>query len=279
MTDTAAVIGAAMPKTAGRPGRGRSLQSPLLGAVGIAGFLGIWEVACRAGLVDSKYLPPASVVLRREVQNLGEGAFWAAVGHTMLGWALGLLIASVSAIVIGLVIGSSGVLRAATHSTIEFLRPIPSVALIPLAVLVFGTSLQSTLLLVVYASFWQVLIQVLYGVGDIDPVADDTARSYGLGTLARVRYLVWPTALPYVMTGLRLGASVALILAITGELVIGGGGLGEQIALAQSGGAVAEMYSLILATGLIGVLINVVARLVERHVLAWHVSVRGEFAA
>lgn len=279
MTDTATATRGATPATAGRPGRGRSLQGPLLGVLGIAGFLGVWEVASRVGLVDPKYLPAASVVLRRATQNLGEGVFWTAVGHTMLGWALGLFIAAVSAIVIGLVIGSSGFLRAATHSTIEFLRPIPSVALIPLAVLVFGTSLQSTLLLVVYASFWQVLIQVLYGVGDVDPVADDTARSYGLGTLARVRYLVWPTALPYIMTGLRLGAAVALILAITGELVIGGGGLGNQIALAQSGGAVPEMYSLILATGLIGVLINVVARLVERHVLVWHVSVRGEAAA
>jgi ABC-type nitrate/sulfonate/bicarbonate transport system permease component len=279
MTDTATAARSTTPATAGRPGRARSLQGPLLGAMGIVGFLGVWEVASRVGLVDSRYLPAASVVLRRAAQNLGEGEFWTAVAHTMLGWALGLLIAAVSAIVIGLVVGASGFLRAATHSTIEFLRPIPSVALIPLAVLLFGTDLKSTLLLVVYASFWQVLIQVLYGVGDVDPVADDTARSYGLGTLARVRYLVWPTALPYVMTGLRLGAAVALILAITGELVIGGGGLGHEIALARSGGAVPEMYALILATGLIGVLINVVARIVERSVLAWHVSVRGQDVA
>jgi ABC-type nitrate/sulfonate/bicarbonate transport system permease component len=248
----------------------------MLGLLGIVGFLGAWEIASRTGLVDSTYLPAASAVLARAARNLGEGTFWSAVGHTMLGWAIGLLIAASAAIVLGLVIGSSGFLRAATRSTIEFLRPIPSVALIPLAVLVFGTSLRSTLLLVVYASFWQVLIQVLYGVGDVDPVASDTARSYGLGRFARVRYLVWPTALPYVMTGLRLGAAVALIFAVTGELVIGGGGLGKQIALAQSGGAVAEMYSLILTTGLIGVLINVVARGVERSVLSWHVSVRGE---
>lgn len=278
MTDTAATDRDATP-TAARPGRGRALQGPALGALGIAGFLGVWEVASRTGMVDSTYLPAASVVLGHAARDLGDDQFWGAVGHTMLGWGLGLFIAAVSAIVIGLVIGSSAFLRAATLSTIEFLRPIPSVALIPLAVLLFGTSLQSTLLLVVYASFWQVLIQVLYGVGDVDPVADDTARSYGLGYLARVRYLVWPTALPYVMTGLRLGAAVALILAITGELVIGGGGLGYQIALAQSGGAVAEMYALILVTGLIGVLINVGARLVERSVLPWHVSVRGETAA
>lgn len=256
-----------------------AVRGPALGIAGIVGFLAVWEMASRGGLVDAAYLPPATDVLDAAVTNLGTGDFWGDVGHTMSGWGIGLLIASVAAIVLGLVIGGSRFLRRATHSTIEFLRPIPSVALIPLAVLLYGTSLQSTLLLVVYASFWQVLIQVLYGVGDVDPVADDTARSYGLGRLARLRHLVWPSALPYVMTGVRLGAAVALILAITGELVIGGGGLGEQIALAKSGGAVTQMYALILQVGLIGVLINLVARAVERTVLSWHVSVREEVPA
>ena len=194
----------------------------------------------------------------------------------MTSWALGLLIATVAAIVVGLIIGSSRFLRRATHTTIEFLRPIPSVALIPLAVLIFGTSIESTLLLVVYASFWQVLLQLLYGIADVDAVANDTAKSYGLGPLARVRYVVWPTALPYLMTGLRLAAAVALILAITAELIIGTPGLGKQIALTQAGGAISSMYALVLATGMIGVLINLAARIIEKRVLSWHPSVRGE---
>ena len=78
------------------------------------------------------------------------------------------------------------------------------------------------------------------------------------------------------MTGIRLASAVALILAITAELIIGSPGLGEQIALTQSGNAVPEMYALILATGFIGVIINVVVRRIERSVLAWHTSVRGE---
>jgi len=257
----------------------RALPGWALGVVGILGFLTLWEVTSRAALVNPDYFPPASRVLVVAVQNLADGEFWAAVGHTLTAWGTGLLIATVAALVLGMVIGSSNFLRHATHSTIEFFRPIPSVALIPLAVLLFGTSMSSTLLLVVYACFWQILIQVLYGVGDVDPVAADTARSFGLRGLARVRYVVWPTALPYVMTGLRLGAAVALILAVTGELVIGGGGLGQRIALSQSGGAVAQMYALVLATGLIGVVINLGMRVVERRVLRWHVSVRGEVLA
>jgi ABC-type nitrate/sulfonate/bicarbonate transport system permease component len=104
----------------------------------------------------------------------------------------------------------------------------------------------------------------------------NTAKSYGLGQLARIRHVVFPTTLPYLMTGVRLAASVALILAITAELVIGSPGLGREIALAQSGGAIAGMYALVLATGLIGVLINLVMRFVERKTLSWHSSVRAE---
>jgi ABC-type nitrate/sulfonate/bicarbonate transport system permease component len=245
---------------------------------GILSFLVIWEVVSRAGVVDDRYLPAPTEVFGALLSAFGTSRLWSAIGYTIRGWAIGLAIAAAGGVALGVVIGMSRFLRAATRSTIEFLRPIPSVALVPAAVLLYGTSARATLLLVVYATFWQVLVQTLYGTVDVDPVADDTARSYGLGRLARIRYVVWPTALPYVMTGLRLGAAVALILEITGELVIGGGGLGEQIALAKTGGAVPQVYALVIVTGLIGIAINLVARAVERGILSWHVSVRSEAA-
>ena len=71
---------------------------------------------------------------------------------------------------------------------------------------------------------------------------------------------MWPTALPYVMTGVRLAATVALVLAITAELVIGSPGLGNQIAVAQTSGAVPRVYALVLVTGVLGVAVNLVAR-------------------
>src|SRR5690625_4310223 len=117
---------------------------------------------------------------------------------------------------------------------------------------------------------------MLYGVADVDPVARETARSFGLSRKYRLRYVIWPTALPYLMTGVRLGASVALILAVTAELVIGNPGLGLQISLAQSGNATVEMYALVLTTGFIGVLINFVFRTTERKILSWHPSIRNE---
>lgn len=248
----------------------------LLGLAGILGFLLTWELIPRLGLVDPNYLPPASEVIAALIVDFGLTAFWVAVGETMKAWFLGLLMAVAAAVVLGFIIGSSNFLRKATNSTIEFLRPIPSVALIPLAVLMFGVKIESSLLLIVYAAFWQVLIQVLYGVADVDMVANNTAKTYGLGRMARIRYVVFPTTLPYLMTGVRLAAAVALVLAITAELVIGSPGLGREIALAQSGGAISGMYALVLATGLIGVLINMLMRFIEKKTLSWHTSVRSE---
>jgi ABC-type nitrate/sulfonate/bicarbonate transport system permease component len=250
-----------------------TLGLPLLG---IAGFVALWEALPRLGVVPTDFLPSASEVLGVLGEQAGTTAFWQAVLDTVAAWALGLAIAFVLAVALGFVVGSVPVLQAFTRSTVEFLRPIPSVALIPLAALLFSTDIRSTLLLVVYAAFWQVYIQVLHGVADTDPVAEETARSYRLRYWQRIRHLTVPSALPYVLTGLRLGAAVALILAITAELVIGSPGLGKQIAVARSSGAIALVYALVIATGALGVLVNVCIRMLERRMLHWHASVRRE---
>jgi ABC-type nitrate/sulfonate/bicarbonate transport system permease component len=249
----------------------------LLGLVGLAGFMALFEALPRLGVLPAEYFPPTSVIAGALVDEFGRPAFWSAVGGTLLTWLAGLAIAVVAGIVLGIVIGSVPLLRAATASTIEFLRPIPSVALLPLAVVLFSAPVRSILLLVVYASFWQVLIQVLHGVADVDPVARDTAASYRLGAWSRAVHLVWPTTLPYAMTGIRLAASVALVLTVTGELLIGGtSGIGEQLAVARSSVAVPSMYALVVVAGVIGLVANLATRRAERILLAWHPSVRRE---
>lgn len=259
--------------------RRRGIPPAVLGVLGLLALVAVVEIVPRIGIVPRQFFPPSSEIGSALVEQLGRSEFWTAVLDTMKGWALGLAIASVAGIVLGLLIGMSSFAREFTASTMEFLRPIPSVALIPIAVLLFGTEIESKLLLVVYASFWQVVIQVLYGVQDVDPVAQDTARAYGLGPWARVRYVTWPTALPYVMTGLRLAAAVALILAVTSELVIGNPGLGNLLSNAQSSGAIAATYAIVVVTGILGVIVNIVFRGIEKRALSWHPSQRGEVPA
>lgn len=242
--------------------------------VGVLVAAGIAELVPRTGWVADGALPPLSAVLSELVDQAGGAPLWTAIGDTVRTWALGLLLAVVAGVLVGLIIGLVPVLRAVTASTVEFLRPIPSVALIPAVILIFGTGFESGIVLIVYAAFWQVLVQVLYGVQDIDPVAQETARSYRLGALATVRHVVWPTALPFVFTGVRLAAAVALVLAITAELIIGTPGIGNLIAVAQSSGATTATFALVLVTGVLGVVVNVGFRMAERRLLSWHPSVR-----
>lgn len=257
----------------------RAGGSTVLGFLGVVGFAVTWELVALAEVVNPAYLPRFSTTAARLVTELTEPRFWSALTDTVVTWAIGLGIAVAAAVVAGAVVGLVPFLRRATHTTVEFLRPIPSVAIIPLAVLVAGLSREAALVIVVYAPFWQVFVQVLYGVGDVDTVADDTARSFGLGRLQRLRHVVLPTALPYVITGFRLAASIALVLTITAELVIGNPGIGRQIDVYRSAPDAPGLYALVLVTGLLGLLVNLVTRVVERRVLHWHPSVRRDGVA
>lgn len=272
-----------MTESPASTGRARGLRvlppALTLGVAGSVTFLVLLELLPRLGVVDRRFLPPLSEILMALASELGKARFWEAFGATLRGWGIGLGLATASAVLVGTLIGSVPVLRDLTSSTVEFLRPIPSVALIPLAVLLYGTEMEATLLLVVYASFWQMLVQVLAGIEDVDPVARDTALSYRFSRSRRVRSVLWPTALPYVMTGFRLAAAVALVLEVSGELIIGSPGLGNVLASAQTSGAVDTLYAIVIVTGVLGVLVNMGARALERRALRWHPSIRSEVPA
>lgn len=238
-------------------------------------MLVLFDVLPRVGVLPSDHFPPISETLGTLGEQLGEGSFWDAVANTLQGWALGLGIAAALAIPIGIVVGSNRLLYRALRGLIEFLRPIPSVALIPLAILIYGTGLKSKVFLASFASFWQVIVATLYGVQDIDPVATDTARSFGLSRRQRLLRVTLPSAVPYIATGLRIASAVSLILTVTAELVIGSAGLGRAINLARSGGNEELMYALIITTGILGLLLNAIFVRAERRVLHWHPSQRA----
>lgn len=271
----------ALPKRghkARRAARWADVGPYVLGVTGILAALLVWELFSVFGPVDQHHLPPPSAVIPTFLTNLTFTQFWVTVGQTMWAWFLGLGMATLGGVAVGLIIGSSNFLRAITHTTVEFLRPIPAVGLIPLAALLFGPRIGAELLIVVYGCFWIVMIQVMYGITDIDKVADDTVRTMRMSWLQRVRHLVLPTLVPYLMTGIRLAATVALILAISSELIVGTPGIGRAVAQAQLNDNPPAIIALILTSGLLGILVNLVFRFIERKVLFWHSSVRSEVA-
>ncbi|HYI37483.1 MAG TPA: ABC transporter permease [Thermoleophilaceae bacterium] len=264
----------ALSHTGGRS-RARAPDA-LLPWLAVLGALALFELAPRVGILPSDHFPPISDSISTLVEQLGQSTFWTAVGQTMQGWALGLGIAAALGVPLGIIIGSNRLLYRACRGLIEFLRPIPSVALIPLAILIYGTGMQSKVFLAAFASFWQVIVATLYGVQDVDPVATDTARSFGFSRVKRLFRVTLPSAVPYIATGLRIASAVSLILTVTAELVIGAPGLGRAINVARSGGNEELMYALILTTGILGLLLNMVFVRVEKRVLHWHPSHRRD---
>ena len=251
----------------------------MAGIAGVVVPLVLLEALSRFEVLPSREFPPVSVWLLVLFEQLPAPSFWSNVLLTLEGWAAGLALAALIAVPSGIVIGSSRRAYQMLRLPIEFLRPIPSVALIPLAVLMFGTRFPNKLFLVTFACIWPLLFQAIYGVQDVDPVAVDTARAFGFGRLQRLALVVLPSATPYIATGLRLASSVALILAVTSELVVGVPGLGSAINIAASGGDFPLMYALIAVAGLLGVSLNSIFATVEGRALRWHPSQRSEAAA
>jgi ABC-type nitrate/sulfonate/bicarbonate transport system permease component len=230
----------------------------------------------RSGLLPHAWFPPPSEIVPAFAGLVTSSELFVPLGQTLQGWVLGILAATIVAVPLGVLIGSLELAHRLTRFMLEFLRPIPPVALIPAAVLIFGSDLDMKVFLIAFGTFWPVLLQTVYGVHDVDPTARDTARSYGLGRRAVLLRVTLPSALPYIATGLRIASAIGLILAVTSEIVVGVPGIGGRITDAQSaGGAEALMYAWILAAGLLGWALNGLLQAAERRLLHWHPSFRG----
>jgi NitT/TauT family transport system permease protein len=247
------------------------------GAAGLAVLFLLAELVTRLEVVDPTYLPPASTVLVATGRVLLDPEFIGLVAATLVAWALGLVLALAVAVPIGIMLGSSWRSYLASTAAIEFLRPIPSVALIPLAILLLGRGLDMRVVLIAYAAVWPILFNTIYGVREVDPLARDTGRVFGLGRAAVLWRIALPAASPFIATGVRVSAAVALILAISVELLAGGGqGLGVwMLANSQTGVPRELLYAGIVVAGLLGLALNALLATGERRLFGWHPRVRA----
>lgn len=246
------------------------------GALGLLALFVIAELVSRSGIVSEAFLPPTSLVLLRVGELLIDPEFLGAVLATLYAWAIGLAICIVVSVTLGVVLGSSRALYSASRAVIEFIRPIPSVALIPLAMIVLGNDAEMKIALIVFSTSWPVLFNTIYGMHDVDPIAKLTAKSFGRGRLATLFTVSLPSAAPFIFTGIRIAASVALIVAISAELLAGASdGLGRWMLDAGATGNRPDLvYAATIIAGLIGLAINFLLVLIERRFLAWQPAIR-----
>ena len=256
-------------------------QELALGGLGVLLAFGACEAVGRAGIVRRSYLPPASEVLARAVELAGDGAFLDGVAVTLRAWALGLGLAAAIAIPLGLLLGSVPLVDEAVRAVIEFLRPLPSVALIPLVSLLLGSGTGTEVALITYASIWPILFNTVHGIGETDPLAKDTLRTFGFGRLSILLHVELPATAPFIAAGLRISAATALILAIATELLSGfGQGLGIFIAQAQlATDGTRDVLAGVVWAGVLGLVINGVLVRLERLAFPWTPGARGARAA
>jgi ABC-type nitrate/sulfonate/bicarbonate transport system permease component len=232
-----------------------------------------WEIG--ALLVDNNVFPTVPAFLDAARVDLFTPDFWSAVGLTLAGWGLGLAAAVVVAIPAGLLIGLSTTLDVATRISISFLQAIPSIVLLPLVVLVLGTTLEMKVVLVGIAALWPLLIHSIYGVREVDHVAKETAYSYHMSRGTRTLFLYFPSAGAFVATGLRISATIGLMVCLGAEVLSSAPGIGQQILLRGSNGAdPASAFVFFIAAAILGMIISMVFRRIEHAALFWHPSQR-----
>ena len=191
----------------------------LRGAAGALILFAVLEAITRAELVTPDYLPPASSILAETFDLLTDPSFLGDLWVTLQACLVGLLIATVVAVPLGLVLGLTDTAYKATIVVIEFVRPIPSVALIPLAILIYGRGMEMKVSLVVFACVWPILFNTIYGMHSVDPVAVDTARAFGLNRFQIAARVYLRSASPFIFTGFKIATSIAVILAVSAELL------------------------------------------------------------
>ena len=264
---------AAVPRADPGTSSRRMWTWPVFGTIAI--FV-IAELMVRLELMFTGFLPAPTEIARALFFEVQTPVYWQAVLDTLKGWALGLGLAVLLAVPIGIIVGLNGWLQRASRFVVDFIRPIPSIAILPVLMLVSGIDPQLKVYMAAIASFSPMFFQTVYGVQDVDPVAQDTARAYRLNRFMRFVFVSLPGATPYIATGLRLAASIALLLVIGTEMVVGLPGLGYNVIRSQYAMQLPRMYALVVSSGLLGILIAWGFTRLERLTLKWHPSQRRE---
>ena len=234
-----------------------------------AGFVASWQFVADHRLVSPVFLPGPDRAWGALIRGLGGGAltanFLATVRRMILGW----IIASAIGVVIGAGIGTSPGLRTYLGPLLEFLRPLPASAVIPVAIAVLGLSDGMVLAVVAFGSLWPVLLATVHGFATVEPRLYEVARALQLSRLATVSRIALPSASPDILAGMRLGLTVALILSVVCEMLAARQGLGNWILLASRSFRAADLYAGVILLGALGYASSVLVTRIERRVLGW----------
>jgi ABC-type nitrate/sulfonate/bicarbonate transport system permease component len=236
------------------------MRRVLMGSILPALFIAIWEISSRIGILTLESLSRPSDIISAGIGGLADGSILVATGQTFETALLGLTFAAITGIIAGAVLGLSPVLERVVDPTIEALRPIPAVAFIPLALMMFGFGVSMEATIVAYACVWPILIVTISAVQAIEPRLLEVADILEMTFAERLRKIILPAAFARINVSLRVAAGIALVVAVTVEIVLNPRGLGYSLMLAQQSLRVDVMYAQLLWLCVIGYALNALLR-------------------
>jgi ABC-type nitrate/sulfonate/bicarbonate transport system permease component len=252
----------------------RSLSRSAVGWLFVLALLGVWEVLGRRD--TSGLFPPFSDVLVETWDVLRSEALTEDILPSVARALAGFVVGSAAAIVVGVVLGWWRALEPWTTAPLEFLRAVPVPALVPLAVALYGSTNAMKVGVIALGAFWPVLLNTVDGIRRVEAGYVESARVYTTGSsVAILRRVVLPAATPQIMTGLRIGLAISLILMVVSEMFGASSGLGYLVLQSQRLFALTSMYAGVVILAVIGLLLTALFSAFEKRALVWFDGMKG----
>lgn len=241
-----------------------------LGAIAFASFLlAIWQLMAVFEVISPLFFPSPSRTLGELWSQIASGQIWTPFFSTVLRMFYGWVVASLLGVGLGALIAGSLLSKRLFAPILEFLRPMPASAIIPVAILAFGLSNTMSTAVIAFGSIWPVLLAAVQGFSSVEPRLLELADAMRMTAWDRFRKVSLPSAMPDILAGARVGLAIALILAVVTEMQASLPGLGQSILMAQRSYRTPELYAGVVMLGVIGFGASMLLQWIERRILRW----------
>jgi ABC-type nitrate/sulfonate/bicarbonate transport system permease component len=247
----------------------RSLLLNLGAALFALSIVAAWQLLSDARILSPVYFPSPSHALTELWHRILDGSALRSLEATSLRMLFGWFFASLLGIVLGAAIGSSRKARDYLEPTLEFLRPLPASAIIPVAILFLGLSDRMSVAVIAFGAIWPVLLSSVYGFSSIQPRLQEVSSALGLSRAEFIRKIAIPSATPDILAGVRVSLAISLILAVVTEMQASLPGIGRDLFMAQRSFRSADLYAGLILLGLLGFAVNYMLVACEKRVLRW----------
>lgn len=245
-----------------RQGSWRAFLSPLM-------IFLVWELLAAAGVLPANYVPSPSQLAPHLLALLAGGELWHHLNVTLYRLGLSFVFALIPAVLLGLCLGMSRTARLALEPILTSLYAIPKIALLPLVMLVLGVNERTLIFTSTLTSFAQMTVSTMGGVLAVDRVVLEAGKNYGATGWRLFRYVLFPSALPDILTGMRIGLGLTLVLVIAVELTAAQEGLGAFLWTAGQTLSAKNLFSAFIVIGVIGLALTYGLERIENWLMPW----------